>query len=144
MTKDSTATLSPVETLAMIEKRLKSVIRGEIAPRPDGKNALIVIDIDVNALTATFHCQEYEKTGAQENRHITFQADGDCTLHFLNTAVFGIDHQMLQKGVPKPLFVAKGVGNAQTEYYATITVASTSEDKRVEPRNVTDPKIVVP
>ena len=82
-TVDSTATL-PVTT----------VITGEPAPRPDGENLLIKIDVG----TATFHCRTEERVGKHKNRHVTFQVDAPCKLHFTNFAVFQANDWPLVKG----------------------------------------------
>jgi hypothetical protein len=75
---------------------LTTVITGKPAPTPDGKNILIKIDIGRD--TATFNCQPVEHVGKHKNRHVTFQVDAACTLHFTNFAVFQANDWPLVKG----------------------------------------------
>jgi len=146
MTTDTGTTISPVETLAAVEKRLKSIVTDEPASRPDGKNVEIVIDIDVKHLTATFHCQSKEHVGSHKTRHVTFVADADCTLHFANPVVFGIDHTILEKRIAKVLSVRDEIRNEETDCWVSITVPSTGAGIPIEPsqRSVIDPRLVVP
>jgi hypothetical protein len=67
---------------------------GNPAPRPDGKNLLIQIDVH----TATFHCQDVEYVGSQNPRKVTFRADAPCVLLFYNSEVFGKAEVPLAKG----------------------------------------------
>jgi len=116
------------------EKRLITVITGEPAPRPDGKNLFVRIVIDPE--TATFHCQEEEHMGNHEGRFVTFQANATCTLHFTNPDVFDMNKVDLTKNQPKPLHNKKRL--KETGYYVTVNKA------QMEIMLLGEPKIVVP
>lgn len=64
------------------------------APRPDGKNLLIKIDV----ATGRFHCDPVEHVGTHKNRYVTFQPDAACKLYFSNSAVFKMNDKQLVKG----------------------------------------------
>jgi|SRR5215831_7196252 len=145
MTKAWNSTVSPVDSLAVVEKRLTTVILGQPAAKPDGKNITVAIDIDVAKLTATFHCIKSESAGAHKNRHVTFVADADCVLHFNNPEVFGLDHVALSKRVPSKLGISDKVHNKQTDYYASITMTSMNGDAAALSMQARkDPWIVMP
>lgn len=107
-TFDSTATLP-----------LKTGTTNVPAPRPDGKNLLINIDVG----TATYHCQPVEHVGTHKNRYVGFQPDEHCWVIFTNEAVFGKKQVELfpnKEDTRNNLHVADGfVG----ETYYTITDA---------------------
>lgn len=145
MPRSSNLTASPVDSLAVVEKRLATIIVGHPAERPDGKNMKIAIDINVAKLTATFHCVESESAGTHKSRHVTCVADADCVLHFNNPQVFGGDHVALSKGFPSELSISDEVHNKQTDYHASITVTNMNGGAAASPMQTRrDPWIVVP
>jgi len=145
MQKAPNATVSPVDSLAVVEKRLVSIIVGQPAEKPDKKNIKVTIDVDVAKLTATFHCLDSESAGMHKNRHVTFVADADCVLHFNNSQVFGVDHVPLSKRVPVKLDVNDKVHNKQTDYYASITMTSMDGSAAaLSMASRRDPWIIVP
>lgn len=145
MQKTPSSTMSPVDALTMVEKRLVSMIIGQPAEKPDKKNIKVTIDIDVTKLIATFHCVESESAGTHKNRHVTFVADADCVLHFTDSHVFGVDHVPLSKRVPVKLDVSDKVHNKQTDYYASITMTTVDESAAaLSISSRRDPWIIVP
>jgi hypothetical protein len=87
---------------------------GEAAPRPDGKNLLIKIEIDRD--TARFHCQDPEHVGTHKPRKVTFLADKKCTLEFGQKSVFGKNSVQLTANKPATLEVADGVNRVGTDF----------------------------
>ncbi len=139
---DSTATLPPVDTTASAgtKRKLTTGVTGEPAPPYDGKN--LFIKIDVGSDTAKFHCQETEHVGTPPNRHVRFQADANCELHFTACAVFGIP---LEKGKPIDLPVLDQTSGVQTSYYIVVDAAKNASVKEAaQPVPKGPPVIVVP
>jgi hypothetical protein len=60
------------------------------APKPDGKNLWIDIDVNLSKSTALIHSEEKELVGTHKQRTVTFRADHDCLLRFSNPAVFNM------------------------------------------------------
>ena len=152
---ESTVTAPMVETTVPVPtwKRLATTVTGKPAPKPDGKNLWIEIDIDLKKGTALFHCQDEEHAGSHQQRRVTFRADQDCLLTFNNQAVF--DRKLAQMFAHKevPLSIGDDLGHppkiVETDYIvytmtlATENVGTTAETKKeVDPKN--PPKIVVP
>jgi len=80
--------------MATVDSPPKTLVTGEAAPRPDGKNLWIKIDVG----TATFHCGPVERVGTGKNRHVTFHPDTPCKLYFSNFEVFQTNEKQLVKG----------------------------------------------
>jgi len=97
------------------------------APRPDGKNLLIKIEVG----TGTFHCLPEEHVGTHKNRFVTFQPDASCTLYFTNIAVFQMTDKRLVKG-NNDLQVLDQTNGVETSY------------SLIAPAVLGPPKIVVP
>ena len=96
-TAGSTATLSEIGTPPPANgKDLELLFLGP-APRHDGKNLLIKIDIGSDE--ATFHCLEPEHVGTHKKRHVLFCADQHCWLIFSNSALFNADYLELQPNI---------------------------------------------
>ncbi len=133
-----TPVLDRVETLAAKEKgkekRLVTVVTGEPAPRPDGKN--LFIRVVIGPETATFHCQEEEHTGNHEGSFVTFQANSTCMLHFRNSDVFNTDKVELKKNQATPMHTKKR--HLDTGFYVTVSKV------QMENMLLGEPKIVVP
>ena len=154
--------MPPVEspTLAMAEtavsgltwKELEINVTGKPAPRPDKKNLLIKLDIDLTNAIALFHCKDEEHALDHKARSVTFRADQDCLLTFSNQAVFGCEAVQLFAQKDKVVFVKDDVGkNVQTICGVYImTSALEGVVKTIETRKATQlvvrrpPVIVVP
>jgi hypothetical protein len=65
--------------------KLAEVVVNRPAPKPDGKNLWIDIDINLIKSTALIHSQQSESVGAHKKRTVTFRADHDCLLKFSNS-----------------------------------------------------------
>lgn len=133
-----TPVLDRVEGFAALDKskdrRLVTVITGEPAPRPDGKN--LFIRIVINPETAMFQCQDEEHIGNHEGSFVTFQANAACALHFTNPDVFGTDKVELKKNLATSLHNKKR--HLDTGFYVTVNKA------QMENMLLGEPKIVVP
>ena len=68
--------------------KLSEIVVNRPAPKPDGKNLWIDIDINLSKSTALIHSQQEESVGLHKQRTVTFRADHDCSLKFSNPAVF--------------------------------------------------------
>ena len=68
--------------------KLTEIVVDRPAPKPDGKNLWIDIDVNLIKSTALIHSQEEESVGTHKQRTVTFRADHDCTLAFSNKKVF--------------------------------------------------------
>jgi hypothetical protein len=68
--------------------KLSEIVVNRPAPRPDGKNLWIDIDINLTKSTALIHSQQEESVGMHKQRTVTFRADHDCWLKFSNPTVF--------------------------------------------------------
>ncbi len=145
-TLDSTATLPEVKTVPPVNgKDLKTVLTGKAAPRYDGKNLLITID--VGADEAKFHCQDPEHVGTHKQRRVMFCADKDCWLKFTANSAFAEDYLELKKGKETPAHVSDEVGAARTDCVIRVSAAKTAKAAKmmeaiVEPKR--GPVIVVP
>jgi len=142
---DSTATLSEVKTAPPVNgKDLKTVITGDAAPRPDGKNLLI--KIEVGSDEAKFHCLRQEHVGAHKQRHVLFQADKDCWLIFTNKAVFTEEYLELAKGESVPAWISDNTQGAETDCVIRVKAAKTGKvvTMKAMPAVNHGPVIVVP
>ena len=112
------------------------------APRPDGKNLWINIDVG----TVTFHCQEDEHVGPHKNRYVRFQPDEHCWVIFSDETVFGKKQAELfssKEDERNNQHVADGyVGDT----YYTITEAPITAPAGQKPGPIpqSPPRIVVP
>ena len=70
--------------------KLSEILVNRPAPKPDGKNLWIDIDINLSKSTALIHSQPEESVGMHKQRTVTFRADHDCWLKFNNPAVFNV------------------------------------------------------
>ena len=68
--------------------KLSEIVVNRPAPKPDGKNLWIDIDINLSKSTALIHSQQEESVGMHKQRTVTFRADHDCMLKFSNPVVF--------------------------------------------------------
>ncbi|MBZ5683661.1 MAG: hypothetical protein LAP86_01385 [Acidobacteriia bacterium] len=75
-----------MSTITLI--KLSEIVVNRPAPKPDGKNLWIDIDINLSKSTALIHSQQEESVGTHKQRTVTFRADHDCSLRFSNPAVF--------------------------------------------------------
>jgi hypothetical protein len=77
------------ETMSTITViKLSEIVVNRPAPKPDGRNLWIDIDINLSKSTALIHSQQEESVGTHKQRTVTFRADHDCLLKFSNPAVF--------------------------------------------------------
>lgn len=70
--------------------KLSEIVVNRPAPKPDGKNLWIDIDINLSKSTALIHSQQEESVGMHKQRTVTFRADHDCLLKFSKPAVFNM------------------------------------------------------
>ncbi len=68
--------------------KLSEIVVNRPAPKPDGKNLWIDIDINLGKSTALIHSRQEESVGLHKQRTVTFRADHDCLLKFSNPTVF--------------------------------------------------------
>ena len=139
MTTD-TAVMPVSTTFASAAGYLTIITTGEAAPRPDGKNLLMKIDIDLDHATATFHGQISEHVGTHKPRKVTFRADKNCMLEFDNVAVFQTKFVQLTATKPKTLEVA----NTQKVETGYRIPAPTAIVAKLAASVMNAPKIVVP
>jgi hypothetical protein len=77
------------ETMSTITViKLSEIVVNRPAPKPDGKNLWIDIDINLSKSTALIHSQQEESVGTHKQRTVTFRADHDCLLKFGNPTMF--------------------------------------------------------
>ena len=131
-------------TTATLTKLTEILVQRD-APRPDGKNLWIDIDINGSKSTALMHCQAEEHVGAHTPRMVTFRADQDCVLFFSNPAFFGRDFEPLKAYAQDTLQVITSKGDTSYDVYigaspADITAAM---PKQMATRSG-GPHIVVP
>jgi len=96
--------------------KLEVIFTNQPAPRPDGKNLWIDVDVNLKKLTALFHCQPTEHVGSHSKRTVTYRADHDCVLRFSDRVVFDRDSVQLIANKEIALSVADGINNVQTNY----------------------------
>lgn len=134
-------TVAPPLTLTKLQ-----ILTDDAAPRPDGKNLRITIDIDLGNLTALFHCQEEESVGKHKARKVTFRATDDCLLRFSNPAVFNRESVQLTANKDEVLKVKDQTKNATTFYdiYAGAGIGTATASLQQMPSVLGGPHIVVP
>jgi len=144
-TLESTATLPEVKTAPPANgKDLKTVVTSEPAPRLDGQN--LFIKIEVGPDEATFHCQDLEHVGTHSQRHVLFWANKHCWLIFTNRSVFNRDYLELLEGVNVAAQVSDQIRAAETGYNARVTAKTAKAAKMMKAAVVPKhgPVIVVP
>lgn len=129
--------------LAPTLTKLEVIFTNKPAPRPDGKNLWIDIDVNLTKLTALFHCQAPEHVGGHSERKVTYRADHDCVLGFTGRALFNRDYVQLIAHKEMVLPVAD-VNNVQANYEMWSGTGNVMDvvTPLSEPR--TNPHIVVP
>jgi hypothetical protein len=145
-TIDSTATLPEVKTAPPVNGiDLPTVVSGDPAPRHDGKN--LFIEIDVRSNEAVFHCQDPEHVGTHKQRHVLFCANKHCWLIFTNPSVFTEPYLELMKGEDQAAHVLDETAKVETSYRIRVSAAKTAKAAKMM-NAVTTPKrppvIVVP
>ena len=144
-TVDSTATLPPVRTAPPFNgKDLTSVVNGAQAPRYDGKNLLITLDVGSD--NAVLHCQDPEHVGTHKQRHVLFCANEHCWLIFENKSVFTEDYLELEKDENTPAYVSDDTQKAETRFVVRVSAASAAKVAKIvnTPAVKHGPVIVVP
>ena len=136
------ATVPRADTPISIANLTKLAVRfsEQPGPRPDG-NLWIDIEIDLAKATALFHCMHLEHVGSHKKRKVTYRADQNCVLYFMNqnVSVFDTNNIPLTAHKEKAMPVKDSIMSAQADYevYAKTTIESMAESK-------TGPHIVVP
>jgi hypothetical protein len=144
-TVDSTATLPEVKTAPPVDgKDLPTVLSNTSAPRHDGKNLFIQIDVRLD--DAVLYCQEPEHVGTHIQRHVLFCANKHCWLIFTNKSVFIEEYLELTKGEEVPAHVADSTKDVGTD--CVIRVSPTKPAKAAKKIAIAvplhGPVIVVP
>jgi hypothetical protein len=152
-TLESPSTVAMAETAvcALAWKMLTTKTTGNPAPRPDGKNLWIEIDIDLNQAIALFQCQDEEHVRDNSPRSVTFRADQDCLLTFTNQGVFNCGLVQLFAHQEKTLPVKDDGGKISETFYNVYTmtpaieaVVKPTETMKIEETAKRPPVIVVP
>ena len=142
----STATLPEVKTTPppTNAKQLESSLAGGPAPRHDGKNLLIKIDVGPD--TAMFHCHAREHVGTHNERHVHFFADKHCWLIFSNKEAFSVDYLELKPKCKTPAPVLDETYEEETECAICVEPVTTKATMSLEATQYTfrPPVIVVP
>ncbi len=127
-TVDSTATLEELKTDPPVNGKgydLPTVLANPAAPRYDGQN--LFIQIDVHSDDALFHSQLHEHVGTHQQRHVLFCANEHCWLIFKNQSVFVETHLELMKGEKIAAHVADSTRDVDTE--CVVRVSATRPGK---------------
>ena len=126
--------------------KLAEIVVNRPAPKPDGKNLWIDIDINMSKLTVLIHSREEESVGTHKQRSVTFRADHECLLKFNNSAVFNLASVPLIKNKQTVLQVADDATTVDTFYevYAGTEIGSAAKSLRQTPSVLGGPHIVVP
>jgi len=144
-TLDSTATLPEVRTAPPANgKDLKPVVANEAAPRHDGEN--LFIKIDVGPDEAMFHCKQQEQAGAHSRRHVLFWANKHCWLMFTNRSVFNRDYLELPEGTSVAAEISDQIRTAETGYIVRVSATAAKAARMIQAATVVKhgPVIVVP
>jgi hypothetical protein len=144
-TVDSTATLTEVKTAPPVDGiDLPTVLSHTSAPRHDGKN--LFIQIDVRSDDAKLYCQEPEHVGTHTQRHVLFCANKHCWLTFTDKSVFIEEYLELPKGEEVPAHVADSTQHAKTDCVIRVSAAKPvkAAKKMAIPMALHGPVIVVP
>jgi hypothetical protein len=144
-TVDSTATLLEVKTAPPVDGRdLPTLLTKTPAPRHDGKN--LFIQIDVRSDDAMLHCQEREHVGKHKPRHVLFSANEHCWVIFTDKSVFIEEYLELTKGEEVRAHIADSTHDVETD--CVIRVSATRPAKAAKKMTVAVPShgpvIVVP
>lgn len=126
--------------------KLAEIVVNRPAPKPDGKNLWIDIDINLIKSTALIHSQQEESVGTHKQRTVTFRADHDCMLKFSNPAVFNLLSVPLSANKQTVLKVRDETKKVDTFYevYAGTEIGSAVESFTAIPVAKGGPHIVVP
>jgi hypothetical protein len=126
--------------------KLTKILVNRPAPRPDGKNLWIDIDINPTKSTALIHSQQEETVGTHKARKVTFRADYDCVIVFSNEAVFGMKSVPLSAYEQTVLEIRDTIAKTETffEIFTGATLAEATETMPQEMIARNGPKIVVP
>jgi len=145
-TMESTATLPEAKTAPPINGiDLPTVVSGVPAPRHDGKN--LFIEIDVRSDEAVFHCQDPEHVGTHKQRHVLFCANKHCWLIFTNPLVFTEPYLELMKGEDQAAQVSDKTTKVETSYRIRVDPAEAAKVAKMMNAATTPkrpPVIVVP
>ena len=145
-TANAAATLPEVRTAPPANgKDLITDVTGTPAPRHDGKNLLI--KIDVGPERGVVHCQEPEHVGTHKQRHVLFCANEDCWLIFTPTPVFTDDYLELKKDEKTPAYVSDNTQKAETRFVVRVRAEQTAKVAmmvKTPPEAKHGPVIVVP
>lgn len=126
--------------------KLTKILVNRPAPRPDGKNLWIDIDINPTKSTALIHSQDEESVGKHKARKVTFRADYDCVIVFSNEAVFGVKSVPLSAYEQTVLEIKDTASKIETffDIFTGTTLADVTEAMQQEVLPRSGPKIVVP
>jgi len=143
-TVDSTVTLPEVRTAPPVNgKELIIEITNIPAPRPDGKNLLI--EIDVGPDKAVVHCQDPERVGTDKQRKVFFRASDHCWVIFTNQSVFTEANLELTKGDKVPAHVSDPTHDVGTDYkIVTKKTTNVAKMENTVQNSRRGPVIVVP
>ena len=126
--------------------KLAVIIDNQPAPKPDGKNLWIDIDVNLSKLTALVHSQMREAVGTHKRRKVTFRADHDCVLVFSNKAVFDVESVQLIAYKEVTLQIKDATTKVETFYeiYIGATLMQGAEAMQKEMLSFSGPQIYVP
>lgn len=126
--------------------KLSKIVVNRPAPKPDGKNLWIDIDINPSKSTALIHSQDRELVGTHKQRTVTFRADYDCLLVFSKEDVFDRKSVHLIAHKDEVLHVKDSTSKMETFYDIFIGAFLTEgvETMHKEVVALNGPHIVVP
>ena len=130
--------------------QLQIIFSRSSAPKPDGLNLRIEIDLNLTKSTALFHCQEREVVGTNPNRKVTYHADHDCRLTFTNEAVFNRRYVDLKAHKETSLDILNSTSRVEANYVigpmgvAPVTVTEADGSLTALTAARSGPHIVVP
>ena len=130
--------------LAPALNKLEVTFSNSPAPRPDGENMWVDIDVDLTRLTALFHCCAEEHVGDHSRRTVTFRADHDCVLRFTQRSVFNLDWVHLTAYNEVILGVAETVQKINANYEIWSGTSATKDVAQTVAAPQTGPHIFVP
>lgn len=144
-TVDSSATLLEAKTAPPVDgKDLPTILTYTAAPRHDGKN--LFMQIDVRSGDAMLHCQEPEHVGTHKQRHVLFCANKHCWVIFTDKSVFIEEYLELAKGEEVPAHIADSTHDVRTDCLIRVRAAKPARaaKKMAIPMALHGPVIVVP
>lgn len=122
----ATATLPEVRTAPPVHgKDLPTIMTHKPAPRPDGQNLLIEIDVRLDQ--AVFDCQAPEHVGTHKQRFVLFRANKHCWLIFTNQSMFTEPYLELTKGDEIPAHVLDTTQKAETDCVIRVSPAKAAK-----------------